>query len=72
MNKNNLKRFYKSFNTTSCDIIKIGNVTFITINSMAMEQDGCNICEEAERKIQSIAGNDIPLFLDHNPYLNKM
>ena len=33
---------------------------------MAMEQDGCNICEEAERKIQSIAGNDNPLFLDHN------
>lgn len=71
MNKNNLKRFYKSFNTSSCDIIKIGNVTFITINSMAMEQDGCNICEEAERKIQSIAAklapNDKPILLQHFP-----
>ena len=56
MNNHNLKRFYKSFNTSSCDVIKIGDVTFVTLNSMAMEQDGCTICEEAERKIKRLAG----------------
>lgn len=50
-----LKRFYNTFNLSSTDILKLGGITFITVNSMALEGDGCNICQEAEEKIISIA-----------------
>lgn len=52
-----LQRFYKTFNSTSADIITLANITFVTVNSMAMEGDDCHICKKAEKKISSIAGN---------------
>ncbi len=54
--KPNLMRFYKSFNISSSDFLKFKGIPFVTVNSMAMEKDGCTICKEAERKILDIAG----------------
>ena len=51
-----LERFHKSFNISSADVLRIGGVTFVTLNSMAMENDGCNICQEAVNRINKIAG----------------
>lgn len=52
-----LKRFYQSFNLSSSDIFRLGGIPFVTVNSMAMEGDGCHICKEAEKRITSIACN---------------
>ena len=52
-----LKRFYQTFNLSSSDIFRLGGIPFVTINSMAMEGDGCHICKEAEKRITSIACN---------------
>lgn len=58
MNRRKLERFYGSFNiSSSSDLLRIDKVTFVTLNSMAMEEDGCNICQEAEKRIQHIAGS---------------
>lgn len=51
-----LKRFNKSFNISSADVLRLGGITFVTLNSMAMENDGCSICHEAVNRIKKIAG----------------
>lgn len=62
-----LNRFYKTFNLSSSDVLRLGGITFVTINSMAMEGDGCSICKEAEKRINSIASslkdNEKPILL---------
>ena len=50
-----LERFYQSFNLSSSDILRVEGTTFITLNSMAMENDGCSVCRDAEKKVKSIS-----------------
>ncbi|KZS21114.1 metallophosphoesterase 1 isoform X1 [Daphnia magna] len=70
-----LNRFYKTFNLSSSDVLRLGGITFVTINSMAMEGDGCSICKEAEKRINSIASslkdNEKPILLQHFPLFRK-
>lgn len=50
-----LNRFYQTFNLSSSDVLRLNGITFVTVNSMALEGDGCNICKEAEGRIKRIA-----------------
>lgn len=49
------KRFNKAFNTESVALISKRNVHFVSINSMAMENDGCFLCYNAEIKLRQIS-----------------
>lgn len=55
MRRENLRRFYSSFNTTSVELIRASGIVFVTLNSMAMEGDGCSMCVEAEHRIRDIS-----------------
>lgn len=50
-----INRFYSTFNTSGVRIITIRDIHFVTINSVAMERDGCILCEEAERELINIS-----------------
>lgn len=61
------KRFNKAFNTGPVELISKNNVHFVSINSMAMEMDGCYLCHTAELKLRHISSecmniNFIPSF----------
>jgi len=66
-----LERFYQSFNLSSSDILRVEGTTFITLNSMAMENDGCSVCRDAEKKVKSISRKllpgEKPFLLQHFP-----
>ncbi|KAL4227147.1 Metallophosphoesterase 1 [Mactra antiquata] len=47
-------RFKTAFDAPSVRTVTIRDVTFILINSMAMEGDGCHLCDDAEEKIREI------------------
>jgi len=49
------KRFNKVFNTGPVELISRRNVHFVTINSMAMEMDGCFLCHAAKLKLNEIS-----------------
>ncbi|XP_050529157.1 metallophosphoesterase 1 isoform X2 [Daktulosphaira vitifoliae] len=49
------RRFNKAFNTESITLISKRNVHFVTVNSMAMEMDGCYFCYTAEQKLKELA-----------------
>lgn len=48
------RRFEDAFNTSLVKNVSINGIDFITINSMALEGDGCNFCHEAEIKIRKL------------------
>lgn len=54
-------RFNKAFNTSSVKLISRRNVHFISINSMAMEMDGCFLCYTAEVKLREISSKCISM-----------
>lgn len=70
-NYRTLERFYRSFNLSSSDILRIRGTTFVTLNSMAMENDGCSICKDAENRLKSISKSllpgEKPFLLQHFP-----
>lgn len=49
------KRFNTAFNTGSVELISKRSVHFVSINSMALENDGCFLCYNAEIKLRQIA-----------------
>lgn len=58
-----ISRFNQAFNTSGVRIIRESKTTlagvkrainFVTLNSMALERDGCALCNEAEYEIKSI------------------
>jgi len=49
------KRFNKVFNTTPVELISRRNVHFVSVNSMAMEMDGCFLCHAAKLKLNIIS-----------------
>ncbi|KAH9507528.1 Metallophosphoesterase 1 [Bulinus truncatus] len=49
------KRFAEAFNSPSVRMIDIRENTFVLVNSIALEGDGCSICSEAEKQIQEIS-----------------
>lgn len=70
-NYRTLERFYRSFGLSSSDILRVDGTTFITLNSMAMENDGCSICKDATNRIKSISKkllpDEKPILLQHFP-----
>jgi len=58
------KRFRKAFNSSSVQTVRLKGNTFILINSMSMERDGCFLCQGAVRKLQKVSEK---LSCDKNP-----
>lgn len=62
MNPHLVNRFNFAFNTTSVSLIRekvltdagVKAINFVTINSMAMEGDGCSLCYEARETLKTI------------------
>ncbi|XP_055637439.1 metallophosphoesterase 1 homolog [Toxorhynchites rutilus septentrionalis] len=48
-------RFGKKFNNTGVSLDSIRGVNFVSINSIAMEGDGCQLCETAEKELRSVS-----------------
>ena len=81
-----INRFNEAFNSSSVRLIREKKTTakgierfvnFVSLNSMAMERDGCNLCNEAEfniklieKKLRQLKKNDKysqPIVLQHFP-----
>lgn len=68
------RRFENAFNSSLVDLKTIDGIKFITVNSMALEGDGCPICLEAERGLKRVADilgppspTNRPVLLQHFP-----
>lgn len=60
------------FNTGPVELISRRNVHFVTINSMAMEMDGCFLCHTAKLKLNIISSKLKDIILISYNLLNKM
>lgn len=49
------ERFYREMNSSGVQLISVNDAHFVTINSIAMEGDGCMLCERAERELIKIS-----------------
>ncbi|XP_023215030.1 metallophosphoesterase 1-like isoform X2 [Centruroides sculpturatus] len=49
------QRFDAAFNISSVDLITLRGNSFVLLNSMAMEGDGCHFCKSADKQLQKIA-----------------
>lgn len=72
------RRFEFAFNMTSVNFIKLANdIILVNIDSMAMENDGCEFCEEARDQIKQIKdfiqkkSLSRPIVLTHFPLFRK-
>ncbi|KAL5281612.1 MPPE1 family protein [Megaselia abdita] len=50
-----LDRFADKFNHTGVELVSIKDVHFIIINSMAMENDGCEFCSKAMKELDTVS-----------------
>lgn len=50
-----VNRFGKEFNNTGVTLTSIRGVNFVLINSIAMEGDGCQLCETAEKELRAVS-----------------
>lgn len=50
-----LDRFADKFNHTGVELVSIRDIHFIIINSMAMENDGCEFCSKAMKELDIIS-----------------
>ncbi len=48
-------RFERAFGAPSVDLFSAKGVTFVAVNSMAMEGDGCFLCEDAKKRLAKVA-----------------
>lgn len=48
------ERFKKAFDSPTVRLLTMHNVVFVLVNSMALEGDGCSICNDAENKLSQI------------------
>lgn len=51
----NRKRFSKAFSTSPVQMVHVEGATFVLLNSMAMEGDGCKLCSEAVNALEDIS-----------------
>lgn len=50
------KRFEQKFRTTGVDMFTLNEgVHFVTINSVAMQGDGCQLCDKAQQELNNIS-----------------
>lgn len=50
-----VQRFEMEFRTTGVELFTIQGVHFVAINSVAMQGDGCQLCETAEDELKNIS-----------------
>lgn len=62
MDDDKMDRFYQTFNTSSAELIRLKGIPFVSVNSMALEGDGCSICKDAEQRITKIASSCVICF----------
>ena len=55
MNNEKITRFTKHMQAPPVRRVDINGNTFILLNSMALEGDGCDICREAENSLKQIS-----------------
>ena len=48
------QRFANAFSSPSVRLVSVKGNTFVLINSMAFEGDGCNMCLDAEERLRQI------------------
>jgi UDP-2,3-diacylglucosamine pyrophosphatase LpxH len=48
-------RFEREFDISPVDRFSVKGVQFVTVNSMAMEGDGCFLCKSAEERLKQVA-----------------
>ena len=51
-----LKRFYRTYSVESAKMVRLKDNIFVSLNSMAFEGDRCDMCQEARRSLNIIAG----------------
>lgn len=50
------RRFERQFGTTGVKLVTVhGGVHFVSINSVAMQGDGCELCDKAQRELRNIS-----------------
>lgn len=54
MSERKHERFEKAFSAPSVRQMTVHGITFVLVNSMALEGDGCSICKDAEEKLHDI------------------
>ncbi|KAK3086852.1 hypothetical protein FSP39_024423 [Pinctada imbricata] len=55
MTEPKLRRFEKAFSAPSVQLLTIRDNLFVLVNSMALEGDGCLLCQEAEQMLKKIS-----------------
>lgn len=50
-----MNRFQRAFDAGPVQLVQISGITFVIINSMAMEGDDCFLCRPAVNKLRVIA-----------------
>lgn len=51
-----VQRFERHFQARGVDMFTVGEgVHFVTINSVAMQGDGCDLCEEAQQQLRNVS-----------------
>lgn len=54
MGEHKLERFNRSFGTRYLTLHAAADALFVSVNSMAMENDGCRLCVQAQRELKRI------------------
>lgn len=50
------RRFERQFRTTGVDMFTMNEgVHFVSINSVAMQGDGCQLCDKAEQELKNVS-----------------
>jgi hypothetical protein len=52
-------RFHEAFYTSAVRLVKLKDANFVLINSMAVEMDGCFLCEEAVQQLKEVRFNSL-------------
>ncbi|CAG2106405.1 unnamed protein product [Medioppia subpectinata] len=79
MTSNSKSRFDRTFHTSSAKLIQINGINFVTINSVTMEGDFCQLCSQAVQQLhtigQQLSQNRVdksgPIVLTHYPLYRK-
>ncbi len=50
-----VSRFERAFGAPSVDMFSMKGVTFVTVNSVAMADDGCSMCNDAKEKLAEVS-----------------
>ena len=55
INELKLRRFSRGLSSPSVRMLRFKEITFVLVNSMAFEGDGCDMCHDAQLKLSRIS-----------------